>query len=221
MSVEIKNISKSYSNGLILDQITFNLAPTTLNLLLGANGAGKSTLLKICAGLIQADQGQVFFNHNRHNLSQIGYLGHESLLYAHLSIFENLKLIVDLMGLSLSLNDYLATWNLLNISHYKVSELSRGQTMRVALARCFIHKPKYVFLDEPSTALDHPSFELLSGFLSNYLKIHNATILLATHDLKRLSPLANRLIVLKNSKVHLDSSQAQQDGVAYYLEANF
>jgi ABC-type multidrug transport system ATPase subunit len=172
---------------------------------LGANGAGKTTLLRILAGLSRADAGRVLLDGAEPARRRVGYLGHNHLLYAHLTIEENLELVASLTLHAPLDRGHLARWGLDTLAGQKPSELSKGLQFRAGLARAFLHRPSVLVLDEPTSALDDSSVEILAAELQGAAASRPAAAVIATHDVARLSPLATRIVLLSEGKVSRDA----------------
>ncbi|MBN8548669.1 MAG: ABC transporter ATP-binding protein [Deltaproteobacteria bacterium] len=196
----MRGVHKSFGREQVLHDLSLDLRPAELTLLLGQNGSGKSTLLRIAAGLSRADQGHV------ERAERVGYVGHQSLMYAALTVRENLRLAAELAGVGADIDAALQEWNLLSCADKCLSQLSKGQQSRAALARAFLHDPSLLLLDEPTSALDEASTILLI----EKLKASSAAILLATHDVARLESHAKRALVLTEGRISIDSAAGDQ-----------
>jgi heme ABC exporter ATP-binding subunit CcmA len=160
----------------------------------GPNGSGKTTLLRICVGLTAPTEGELTVEAER---AEIGYLGHEPLVYRELTALENLDLYGRLyrvperrerMGMLLE------RFGLWEVRHDRVASYSRGMTQRLALCRVLLHDPQLLVLDEPYTALDAAGAELLDAQLAELRS--ERTLLVSTHDPERVVPLATSRVAL-------------------------
>src|SRR5262249_61223637 len=132
----------------------------------GPNGAGKTTLLRICAGLAQPTEGTIERDATR---AQIGYLGHESLVYRELTSLENLELYGRLYRVAERrerIGMLLERFGLWDARHERVGTFSRGMQQRLGLCRVLLHEPELLLLDEPFNALDAAGAELLDQTLT-------------------------------------------------------
>ncbi len=201
-SLGVQRVQKTFGHAPVLRQLSISFGPGECILLLGANGAGKSTLLRLLAGLSNADKGRVFNSFP----GTIGFLSHHLFLYGRLTVRENLELFSKLSG-GACVEDALSRWGLESYAGTLVSELSKGNQSRVALARTFMGDPFVLLLDEPSSHLDDRGIQLLVDGLR---EIHAAQsgrslTILATHDIHRLASLATRVIALARGQVLADS----------------
>jgi heme exporter protein A len=160
----------------------------------GPNGSGKTTLLRICAGLAQPTSGTIERSAAR---AQVGYLGHEPLVYRELTALENLELYGRLYRLAERrerIGMVLERFGLWEARHDRVASYSRGMTQRLALCRVLLHDPELLVLDEPYSALDDAGAELLDAQLAELRG--ERTFLVATHDPERVASLATGRLAL-------------------------
>ena len=160
----------------------------------GVEGIGKTTLLRLVAGLAAATKGTLAIEAERGDL---GYVGHEPLLYRELTALENL----DLFGRLYRVPErrersgmLLERFGLWDVRSDRVSTYSRGMTQRLALCRALLHDPALLVLDEPFTALDAEAASLLDRELAE--RRDRATFVVATHEPARLGPLASARLAL-------------------------
>jgi ABC-type multidrug transport system ATPase subunit len=154
----------------------------------GPNGSGKTTLLRICVGLALPTEGALSVDAQR---ADIGYLGHEPLVYRDLTAFENLDLYGRLYRVPERrerIGMLLERFGLWDVRGDRVSSYSRGMTQRLALCRALLHDPALLVLDEPYTALDAQGAELLDAQFAELRG--QRTLLVSTHDPERIESLA-------------------------------
>jgi heme exporter protein A len=189
-----EGLEKRYGRKRALRGVSFDLPRRGFLLVTGPNGSGKTTLLRLVAGLAAPTKGTLTVEGERGDL---GYLGHESLLYRELTALENL----DLYGRLYRVPErrersgmLLERFGLWEVRADRVSTFSRGMTQRLALCRALLHDPTLLVLDEPYTALDDDGAALLDSELAALTG--ERTILLSTHDPARVAPLATHRLVL-------------------------
>ena len=176
----------------MLDGVDLDLAESGFLLVTGPNGSGKTTLLRLCAGLLVPTGGSLEVSADR---GEIGYLGHEPLLYRDLTALENLELYGRLYRVperrerSGMLLERFGLWE---VRSNRVASYSRGMVQRLSLCRVLLHEPRLLLLDEPYNALDDAGAELLSRELAE----RQATAVVATHDPDRVAPLATARLAL-------------------------
>jgi heme exporter protein A len=186
----------------ILRKIRFELPPGETLLLIGPNGAGKSTLLKCLAGILpHGGDKKIFGSRPKKNYDlrkRMGYLGHETFLYMKFSARENLQFYANLYGVNPNIDQILGGYELLNFSEQMVETFSRGMKQKLALARCMLHQPDLVLLDEPFTGLDQHASEILRRTV-RAMKGHQ-TVVLTMHELEQGFELCDRVLLLKGGR---------------------
>jgi len=192
-----------------VDGVDFSVEEGELLTIFGPNGAGKTTLLRILAGGLKPTAGEVHFRgvpleagspewHRR-----IGVLSHQSFLYGHLTVEENLRFYGKLFGLtdlSSRVPGRLEQVGLEERATSLTRTLSRGMRQRLALARTLLHDPEFVLLDEPYTGLDAHAASVLRGVLAS-LKDGMRTVVLVTHNISQGLELADRVGVLVQGRM--------------------
>jgi heme exporter protein A len=192
--VEARALEKRYGRKRALRPLDLVVEQDSLLVLTGPNGSGKTTLLRLCAGLMVPTEGELDVNAPR---GEIGYLGHEPLVYRELSALENLDLYGRLYHVAERrerIGMLLERYGLWDVRHDRVASYSRGMTQRLALCRVLLHEPALLVLDEPYTALDAQGAELLDAQLAELL--HERTFLVSTHDPARIATLATATLAL-------------------------
>ena len=192
--IKAADIEKRYGRAWALRRISFELGPNGFLLVTGANGSGKTTLLRLLVGLASPTRGSLSVAAER---EQVGYLGHEPLVYRDLTALENLELYGRLYRVSERrerIGMLLERFRLWEARNQRVAAYSRGMTQRLALCRALLHDPSFVVLDEPFTALDTAGAELLDRELATLAA--TATVVVSTHDPARVAPLATARLAL-------------------------
>jgi heme ABC exporter ATP-binding subunit CcmA len=189
-----RRLGKRYGEKRVLRRIDLDVPRGGFLVVTGPNGSGKTTLLRICAGLAQPTEGTIECEAGR---AEVGYLGHEPLVYRELTGLENLELYGRLYRLPERrerIGMVLERFGLWDARHQRVASYSRGMTQRLALCRVLLHAPTLLVLDEPYSALDEAGAELLDAQLAELRG--ERTFLLATHDPERVAPLATGALAL-------------------------
>ena len=222
MSIEVKNISKSYGDQKALDNISFSIKKGEIVGFLGPNGAGKSTLMKILTTYLAADEGTALVNDQDINNNpkevqlSIGYLPEHNPLYLDLYVREYLAFNADVYKVAKSRIDEVIQLTGLNTeSHKKISQLSKGYRQRVGLANALLHNPDVLILDEPTTGLDPNQLLEIRNVIKNAGK--DKTVFLSTHIMQEVEAICDRVIIIDKGKIvadkkldHLISEDKQQ-----------
>src|SRR5205085_3300125 len=189
-----RRLGKRYGEKRVLRGIDLELPRGGFLVVTGPNGSGKTTLLRICAGLAQPTGGTIERSAVR---AQVGYLGHEPLVYRELTALENLELygrLYRVVERRERIGMLLERFGLWDARHERVASYSRGMTQRLALCRVLLHEPELLVLDEPYSALDEAGAELLDAQLAELRA--ERTFLLATHEPVRVEPFASGRLAL-------------------------
>ncbi|MCR8659514.1 ABC transporter ATP-binding protein [Paenibacillus endoradicis] len=201
--IELRKVSKSFSKEhMVLDEITIKLFKNQCIAILGQNGSGKSTILKLIASLIPCSSGEIIYDKD----SKIGYAPEqfpklkftaEEYLYAMGRIQKLPK-----YELKQKINDLLYRFNL--HESYDMTHFSKGMLQKVNLLQAVLGDPRVLILDEPLSGLDASSrIELIT--MLQIFKDQGITIIMSCHENSLLDELADRVIVIKDGKVHSDN----------------
>jgi len=214
--LSFKNISKSYSNIVALEQISFDIPENSIFGILGANGSGKSTFMKILPGLIQDWSGEIFHNGKfveKNNIKlrdKFGYLIEAPTFYEYLSARKNLEILSRISpNHSLDIDYILELVNLKSRSEDKVSAYSYGMKQRLGIAQCLIHNPEILILDEPNNGLDPNGIRDMIKLIKN-LRTEGKTICLSTHNLRDVEELCTHFTVFQHGKNSKTCSMEKQ-----------
>ena len=192
--ITARKLGKTFGEKRVLRGVDLDLARGGFAVVTGPNGSGKTTLLRICAGLALPSDGELHVDAGR---AQVGYLGHEPLVYRELTALENLELYGRLYRLQERrerIGMLLERFGLWEERHERVASYSRGMTQRLALCRVLLHEPALLVLDEPYTALDTQGAELLDAQLEELRG--ERTFLVSTHEPARVEPFATTQVAL-------------------------
>lgn len=207
-ALEVKGLSKDFGDRRVLHKIDLEVRAGQTVALTGVNGAGKTTLLRCLASVIRPTEGEVrWFGHPAGGKPitrrLIGMVGHESYLYPHLTLRENLIFAARMCGVSEpgARADHLLGRVALSF-HADVlpTRVSRGMQQRVAVARALVHDPQILLLDEPFSGLDAPGSDWLIETLRD-LRADGRTICFATHDKAMAQQLADRIVELRAGRL--------------------
>jgi heme exporter protein A len=186
--IRARNLSRSFGEKRVIDRLDLDVASGEFLLLTGPNGSGKTTLLRLVAGLLAPTGGTLDVAVER---AQVGFLGHEPLVYRELTPLENLDLYGRLYRIPERrerIGALLERFGLWEVRNDRVSTFSRGMQQRLGLCRALLHEPELVVLDEPFNALDAQGIGLLARELAGLV---GRTVLVATHEPEHVEPLAS------------------------------
>ncbi len=219
--IETHSLARRYGRTVALRPLTFAVRAGERIVVVGPNGAGKSTLLSLLGRQLRPTHGSLALfgqpsgRADQNTRAEIGYVGHRPWLYDELTPRENLTFFRRLYGLPQDANTVAAAVErvgLAGAATTPVSQLSRGQQQRLALARATLHRPGLLLLDEPDASLDPLAIADLPALLGlDSGQPHPAdgwrpTIVLATHDLDLALHFCQRLIVLVEGRCVLDAA---------------
>ena len=211
-SIEVKNLVKQFDRKVVLNGISFEVNKGEIYGFLGPNGAGKTTLVKILNGLIKPDEGyvEVFgispvkYPDKVH--AKIGTLTETANMYKYLTGLENLIFFSKIFGM----NDMQAKERSLEVlkmidmydeKDKKLEFYSTGMKKRLSLARTFLHSPKIVILDEPTTGLDPESAKNINTAIKRYTEENEATVFLCTHQLRYAQDICTKYAFINNGNI--------------------
>lgn len=207
--VEIRSIEKSFGNILALQGIDLGVVKGEFLTIIGPNGAGKTTLLKILSTLMKPSSGEgkvVGFNirEDQENLRRsIGILSHYTFLYENLTAYENLKFyagLYDVENIERGIKTVIEQVGLETRLHDTVRTFSRGMKQRLSIARCIIHDPPLLLLDEPYTGLDRWSDKKFTNILRTFHR-GGKSIIMTTHNLSSCLELSDRIVILSSGRI--------------------
>ena len=200
----LENISKSIKTKKIVDNISFDIKPGTINGLLGPNGAGKTTTFYLIAGLIKCDYGKIIFDDKNitplpmHKRSKLGikYLPQEPSIFQNLTVYENLYGLAEISfqtkeEITLFMDQSINEFNLTEILNLKGRQLSGGQRRKVEIARTLAADPKVILLDEPFAGIDP------------------IAILITDHNVREALEICHKAIVINNGSVIATGSKEE------------
>jgi ABC-type lipoprotein export system ATPase subunit len=207
--IEVRNLAYTYRAGRTLHFPDLAVSAGGQCLLLGESGSGKTTLLHLIGGLLRSQQGAVMINNteittlsesrlDRFRGQHIGFVFQKNHLLSALSVKQNLLMAPFLGGLKQDENrigEVLHQLDLDEKTHSRINALSQGQAQRVAIARAVLNRPSVILADEPTSALDDKNCDRVSNLLFDVARHNNATLLIATHDQRLKSKIAQQIIL--------------------------
>ena len=219
MKLEVKNLIKNFGSTIAVDNISFKIEKNKTLGLLGPNGCGKTTSIGMMLGLITPTSGKIFINgislepkNKIELLSLMNFASPYIELPKKLTVKQNLEVYARLYGVGTikkRMEELIEDLNLQKFLFKKTGELSSGQKNRVSLAKSLINKPKLLFLDEPTASLDPDVGDFVREYIEKYKKNNELTILLASHNMKEVERLCNKVVMMKQGKI-VDSGTCEE-----------
>jgi len=207
---------RTYKEKKALNKISFQIGSNELVGFIGPNGAGKTTTLKILSGILYPSSGIVEvmkftpFDKKQEFLKQIAFvMGHKNQLFWELPAIDSFKLNKEIYEINdedfrNTLNELVELLDARNLVDQPVKTLSLGQRMRVELIAALLHRPKILFLDEPTIGLDLFAQAAIIRFIKEYQERYESTIILTSHYMQDVERLAKRLIMINHGTIIYD-----------------
>lgn len=196
-----------------LDDVSFEIEEGDIVGYIGPNGAGKSTTIKIMSGILVPTSGECLimghtpWKERRAYVKNIGVVfGQRSQLWWDVPIIDSFQLLKDIYKIpdaeyDETLNELINTLNLKDLLNRPLRQLSLGQKMKCELAGSLLHRPKILFLDEPTIGLDAITKLAVRDFIKAINKKWGTTIILTTHDMNDIDALTNKIILIGRGKI--------------------
>lgn len=212
--IEVKELTKFYGNGesrfQVLKNISLKIEDGDFTVILGASGSGKSTLLNVVSGLERPENGEVIYDGNdiaklsdsrltEFRRENIGFIFQQYYLLPNMDVNKNVKMGADLAA-NKEYKEIIEAVGLGNKMHKYPSELSGGEQQRVSVARALAKKPKVLFLDEPTGALDEQTGRQVLDYIYKLQKRCHFTIVMVTHNLN-IAEMADTVIKMNSGKI--------------------
>ncbi|MGW5463533.1 ABC transporter ATP-binding protein [Streptomyces sp. NPDC003996] len=232
----LEGVHKTYGRGdnrvRALDGVDVDFAAGTFTAIMGPSGSGKSTLLQCAAGLDRVDEGEILLDGAPlHRLSEraltelrrehMGFIFQSFNLIPALTARQNVELPLRLAGRAIDLaaiDKGLAEVGLAERGEHRPAELSGGQQQRVAIARALVTRPKVVFADEPTGALDSRTAREVLALLRGVVEQHGQTVIMVTHDPVAAS-YSQRVVFLADGRVTGELAEPTAESVALRMAA--
>lgn len=211
-------IRRQYETIHALSDISFTIQDGEMVGYIGPNGAGKSSTIKILSGILTPDSGICVVNGKIPWKNRISYVrdigvvfGQRSQLWWDVPIIDSFELLKDIYQIpkkqySQTLEELVTLLSLQEIISTPARQLSLGQRMRCEIAASLLHKPRLLFLDEPTIGLDAVSKLAVRDFILKQNRLHQTTVLLTTHDMQDIEALTQRVLLIGKGRLLLDGS---------------
>ena len=218
--IQLENVHKSYGQTKVLKGIDLQIQDQDDVVILGPSGSGKSTLLNVLSGLEKVDEGHILIQGQ--DLSQltdaqltafrrekIAFIFQQYYLLPNMSVDKNVKMGADLAN-NKDYKNVIRAVGLGEKLHKYPSELSGGEQQRVSIARALAKRPRVLFLDEPTGALDEQTGRQVLDYICKLQKEYGFTIVMVTHNLN-IAEMANTVIKMNSGKIsEIYTNEAQK-----------
>jgi phospholipid/cholesterol/gamma-HCH transport system ATP-binding protein len=212
--IRVKNLHKSFNGKIILDNISVTFETGKTNLVIGRSGSGKTVLLKSIVGLLEIDEGEIWyedalfnklnFNDKKVIRSEMGMLFQGSALFDSLTVEQNVRFPLDMFTDKPleekidRVNFCLKRVDIINSNNLFPSELSGGMKKRVAIARAIALNPKYLFCDEPNSGLDPLTAILIDALIKEITEEYSMTTIVNTHDMNSVMEIGEKIVFISD-----------------------
>lgn len=212
--IEAKNLTRNYGAFVAVNDVSFSIPEGQVVGLLGHNGAGKTTIMKMLTGYLEPTGGQVIVDgmeladHKNEIQSRLGYLPENAPLYAEMSVVDYLEYVAELRGVRHSdeadaVRSAIEVTGLEEKAGSPINTLSKGYRQRVGIAQAILHRPDILILDEPTSGLDPSQIHEIRNLIRDLSK--RSTIILSTHILQEVEAVCDRVLIVMNGSLALDS----------------
>lgn len=207
--IEVRNLTKSFGDKAVLDNINVTFETGKTNLIIGQSGSGKTVLMKNLVGLLQPTSGEVLYDDRDfirmskkekvQMRREMGMIFQSAALFDSLNVLENVMFPLDMFS---TMNyrervkraqECLDRVNLIEAQQKYPGEISGGMQKRVAIARAIVMNPKYLFCDEPNSGLDPKTSLVIDELLSGITKDYNMTTIINTHDMNSVMGIGENI----------------------------
>lgn len=215
--IQARNLFKSFEGLEVLHDVCTTFQPGKTNLIIGQSGSGKTVFMKCLVGLLEPDQGEVYYDEvnftalpfldRRIVRKDIGMLFQGSALFDSLTVEENVIFPLNMFTRMSKeekrdrANFCLQRVNILNANHLYPAEISGGMKKRVAIARAIANNPKYLFCDEPNSGLDPRTSILIDNLISEITQEFQMTTVINTHDMNSVMEIGDHVVYLYKGKL--------------------
>ena len=212
MSLELKNVSKSFVGKKAVDNISFSLTKPGVYGLLGTNGAGKTTTIRMLLGIIKKDSGEITWKGKPvdRKLVRFGYLPEERGVYPKTKIFDQLKYFAELKGMEKnqaisSINRWAKELKVEEYLQMSAEKLSKGNQQKIQFMTAIIHDPELVVLDEPFSGLDPVNTEILKNIIIDLIR-NGKYIIMSAQQMATIEEFCSDILILNKGKAVLQGN---------------
>src|SRR5690554_4100097 len=228
--LSLHNISRSFGNRLVVDDVSFTVGRGRLTGFVGGNGAGKTTVMRMILGVLSPDSGTVTVDGvsvGESTMHRFGYMPEERGLYPKMEIAEQLAYFARLHGISKAgarrrANELLDRLGLGERRRDKLEALSLGNQQRVQVAAALVHDPEVLILDEPFSGLDPLAVDEVAAVIAEHAA-RDVPVLFSSHQLEVVERLCDDLVIIADGRIRAtgerEALRAQYAGERWSIEA--
>ena len=229
--LSLRNISKSFGNRLVVDDVGFDVGRGRLTGFVGGNGAGKTTVMRMILGVLAPDSGTVTVDGEpigESVLHRFGYMPEERGLYPKMELLEQLTYLarlhgIDKVGAQRRANELLERLGLGERRKDKLESLSLGNQQRVQVAAALVHDPDVLVLDEPFSGLDPLAVDEVVSVIAEHAA-RDVPVLFSSHQLDVVERLCDDLVIIADGRVRAsgerETLRAQYSGERWSLDSS-
>ncbi|HDQ74037.1 MAG TPA: ABC transporter ATP-binding protein [Chloroflexi bacterium] len=206
-AIQVQDLTRDYNGLRALDHVSFSVAPGEIFGFLGPNGAGKTTTIRILTGQLRPTAGSAqvmgcdVVDDREWLKPQVGVVFEHQNLYERLSAYDNLRFTARLYGVSpVRVDEVLSQVGLTERARDRVKKYSNGMKQRLLIARALLHRPRVLFLDEPTRGLDPNVARDLRVFIAD-LAGQGVTVFLTTHYMEEADRLSRRVAIVHRGRI--------------------
>ncbi len=207
--LKIENVSKSFGNKKVVDNISINMNKPEVFGLLGTNGAGKTTTIRMLLGILKKDSGSITWNGKPVDRKKVnfGYLPEERGVYPKVKIIEQLKYFAELKGMNKedairSINKWAKILKVEEYLNMPAEKLSKGNQQKIQFMTAVIHDPELIVLDEPFSGLDPVNTEILKKVIIDLVN-KGKYIIMSAHEMHTIEEFCSNVVILNKGKTVL------------------
>ncbi|WP_394514313.1 ATP-binding cassette domain-containing protein [Priestia aryabhattai] len=203
--IEVKNLSKSYTDKCLFENINFELKLGENLFITGTNGAGKSTLVNILLGFINPDSGSVKI-HPEYKKSEFGLVFQDNSVDQYLTVKDFLKLS-KIINYKKKENKKILELIDKNLMKKRLNRLSGGEKQKIKIAAGLLHSPKVLITDEVTSGLDAYSRDEIADMIHDYVNTPNVSYISVSHYEEEINRFADKVLILNNGKITLKDNK--------------
>lgn len=206
--VQTQNLTRRFGRKVSVHGLNLQVPKGSIYGFLGPNGAGKTTTIRMLLGLIKPTEGEIHLfgkklhQHRKQLMKRVGSLVESPSYYAHLSGYQNLKILSILLHVPLKrIDEVLELVRLTEVAHHPVKEYSLGMKQRLGIASAVLHQPELLILDEPTNGLDPSGIKEIRQMVIEMPRQYGMTIFVSSHLLSEIEQMATHVGIIHQGKL--------------------